>query len=70
MPTTEHLARIGTFDVMDEKVVVPFAARDRCEFNNWGAAFFRDQAEALAYADWAHRFKTGRTMSEFSYRAA
>lgn len=65
MSATILIETIGTFDVLDEKVVVPFAVRDRCEFNNWGAAFFNSKAEAIAYAAWAHSFKTGRTTSEF-----
>lgn len=59
------ITTIGTFDVLDEKCVLPFAVRDRCEFNNWGVAFFRSEKVALAYAEWAHKFKLGRTYAEF-----
>jgi len=62
----EPLDRIGTFDVVNENMTAaPFAVIDRDTFNNWGRRYFRTDAEARRYADWAHRFKTGRTFSEF-----
>ena len=65
MQAVESLAKIGTFEVLNEHCVVPFAVRDRCEFNNWGVEFFRDEDKARRYADWADRFKHGRTSAEF-----
>jgi hypothetical protein len=67
MQTTTFIEKIGSFKVVDEKCVIPFAVIDCDEFNNWGKEFFRTQAEATAYAAWAHAFKIGRTDSEFKF---
>ena len=67
----ELIEKIGTFRVSNDFALgKPFSVRDDCEFNNWGVEFFRDERHAIAYATWAHRFKTGRTFSEFEYLEA
>lgn len=63
---------IGTFDIEGGEDPRPFVVTDRCSFNDWGEERFETEAEAIAYAEWAHAFKTGRTTapSQHEYSAA
>ena len=56
---------IGTFVITSKRDM--WNARDKDAFNNWGEYTCPTRVECEAWADWAHRFKTGRTFSEFDH---